>query len=93
MKLWFNTPEVTSLFYLIAMRLACDSNGEGGNESSDSCRMGKVERVGAVELVRVGRLLRMGCDPFPMSVRGFVGGMETLWKQNWLPWEHSAENQ
>ena len=37
----------------------------------------------------VGRLLRMGCDLFLMSVHGFVGGGETLWKQNGLPWEHS----
>ena len=91
MKLWFNTPEVTSLFYLIAMRLAYDRNGEGGNKSSDSCRMGEVESVGTVEVVCVGRLLRMGCDPFLMSVRGFVGSRETLWKQNGLPWEHSVE--
>ena len=41
----------------------------------------------------VGRLLRMGCDPFLMSVCGSVGDEETLWEQNGLPWEHSAENQ
>ena len=55
--------------------------------------MGEVESVGTVELVCVGRLLRVGCNPFLMSVRGFIGGRETLWKQNGLPWEHSAENQ
>ena len=54
--------------------------------------MGEVESVGTVELVCVGKLLRMGCDPFLMSVCGSVGGGETLWEQNWLPWEHSAEN-
>ena len=44
--------------------------GEGGvHESADSCRMGKVENVETVKLVCVGRLLRMGCDLFLMSVR------------------------
>ena len=33
-KLWFDTLEVTNLFYLIAMRLACGSNGEGGSRVS-----------------------------------------------------------
>ena len=55
--------------------------------------MGEVENVGTVELVCVGRLLRMDCDLFLMSVCGFVGGGETLWEHNGLPWEHSAENQ
>ena len=50
--------------------------GETVNESADSCRMGEVESVGTVELVCVGRLLRMGFDPFLMSVRGFVGDRE-----------------
>ena len=67
--------------------------GDGGQESADSCRMGEVESVGMVELVCVGRLLRMGYDPFLMSVCGSVGGGETLWEQNGLPREHSAENQ
>ena len=67
--------------------------GERGHEPADSGRMGEVESVGMVELVCVGRLLRMGCDPFLMSVCGSAGGGETLWEQNGLPWEHSAENQ
>ena len=67
--------------------------GERDHESANSCRMGEVENMGMVELVCVGRLLRMGCDPFLMSVCGFVGGGETLWEQNGLPWEHSTENQ
>ena len=41
----------------------------------------------------VGRLLRMSCDPFQMSVCGFAGDGETMWDQNGLPSEHSAENQ
>ena len=41
---------------------------DGGHKSADSCRMAEVESVGTVELVCVGRLLRMGCDPFLMSV-------------------------
>ena len=53
--------------------------------------MGEVKSVGTVELVCVGRLLKMRCDPFLMSVCGFVGGGETLWKQNGLPREHSGE--
>ena len=54
--------------------------GERGHESADSGRMGEVESAGMVELVCVGRLLRMGCDPFLMSVFGSVEGGETLWK-------------
>ena len=67
--------------------------GERGHESADFCRMEKVKSVGTLELICVGRLLRMGCDPFLMSVCGSVGVGETLWEQNGLPWEHSAENQ
>ena len=67
--------------------------GDRGHESADSCRMGEVESVGTVELVCVGRLLRTGCDPFLKSVCGSVGGGETLWEKNGVPWEHSAENQ
>ena len=44
--------------------------------------MGEIESVGMVELASVGRLLRMGCDPFLMSMCGFVGEGETLWEQN-----------
>ena len=62
-----------------------NDGGGGGHESADSCRMGEVENVGTVELVCVGRLLRMGCDLFLMSVRGFVEGGETLWEQSGLP--------
>ena len=67
--------------------------GERGHESADYSRMRDVESVGAVELVCAGRPLRMGCDPFLMSVYGFVGGGEILWEQNGLPWEHSTEKQ
>ena len=67
--------------------------GDVGHESADSCRMGEVEIVRGVELVCLGRLLRMGCDAFLMSVYESVGGGESLWEQNGLPWEHSAENQ
>ena len=49
-----------------------------GHESVDSCRMGEVESVGPVELVCVGRLLRMGCGPFLRPVCGFLGGGETM---------------
>ena len=47
--------------------------GEGYHKSADSCRMGEVEGVGMVELVCVGRLLRMGCDSFVMPVCESVG--------------------
>ena len=57
----------------------------GGPKSADSCIMGEVESVGTVRLVCVGRLLRMGCDPFLISVCGSVGVGKTLWKQNGLP--------
>ena len=62
-----------------------------GHESADSCRMGEVEGVGKVELVCVGRLLRMGCDPFIMLV--WIYWKWETWEQNELPWEHSVENQ
>ena len=50
--------------------------GNGDHQSADSCRMGEVEGVGMVELVCAGRLLRMGCDSFVMSVCGSVGSGE-----------------
>ena len=49
---------------------------EVDHKSADSCRMGEVEGVGMVELVCAGRLLRMGCDSFVMSVCGSVGSGE-----------------
>ena len=66
---------------------------EGDHESDDSARIREVEGVGAVELVRVGRLLRMDSDFFLMPLCGSVGGGEFLKEQNGLPWEHSVENQ
>ena len=66
---------------------------EGDHESADSTRIREVEGVGAVELVRVGRLLRMDSDFFLMLLCGSVGGGEFLKEQNGLPWEHSVENQ
>ena len=50
--------------------------GEGNHKSADSCRMGEVEGVGLVELVCVGRLLRIGCDFFVMPMCGSVGSGE-----------------
>ena len=50
--------------------------GEGDHELADSCRMGKFEGVGTVELVCVGRLLRMCCDSFIMPMCGTVGSGE-----------------
>ena len=61
--------------------------------SAETCRMGEIEGVREVELVYVGRLLRMGCDSLLMPVCGSVGGGEPLWEWNGLPWEHSVENQ
>ena len=66
------------LFCLVAMRLACGSDGVGVHESVDSFRIGEVQSVGTVELVCVGRLLRIGCGPFLMPVCGFLGGGETM---------------
>ena len=48
--------------------------------TADSCKMGEVEDLGAVELVCVDRLLRMGCDSFLMPACGSVGGGEPLKK-------------
>ena len=55
--------------------------------------MREIEGGTTVELVYVGRLLRMGCDSFLMSVRGSDGRSDPLWEQNGLPWEYSVENQ
>ena len=49
-----------------------ETMGERDQESADSCRMGEVEGVGTVELVCIGRLLRMGCDSFIMPMCGSV---------------------
>ena len=53
-----------------------ETMGEGDHESADCCRMEEVEGVGTVELVCVGRLLRMGCDSFVMPLCGSVGSGE-----------------
>ena len=58
---------------------------EGDHESADSCRMEEVEDVGAVELVCVDRLLRMGCNSFLMLMCGSIRGGEPLWEQNGVP--------
>ena len=42
--------------------------------SAGSCRTGKIEGVGAVVLVCVGRLLRMGCESLLLPVWRSVGG-------------------
>ena len=55
--------------------------------------MWEIEGVGTVELVHVGRLLRMGCDSLLMLVYVSDGGGEPLWEQNGLSWEHSVGNQ
>ena len=47
--------------------------GEGDHKSADSCRMGEVEGVEMVELMCVGRLLRIGCDIFVIPMCGSVG--------------------
>ena len=52
--------------------------------------MWEIEGVGTVELVHVGRLLRMGCDSLLMLVYVSDGGGEPLWEQNGLSWEHSV---
>ena len=46
------------------------------HDSADSSRMGEVEGVGTVELVCVGRLLRMGCVSFVIPVCGSFGSGE-----------------
>ena len=74
LKPWFDSSLKSNLFSLIAMKLACRNDGEGGYETPNSCRMREVEIVGTVELVCIGRLLRMGCDSFLMPVCGPVGG-------------------
>ena len=45
--------------------------------SAGSCRTGEIECVGAVELVCVGRLLRMGGESLLLPVWRSVGGRFT----------------
>ena len=42
--------------------------------SPESCRMRETEGVGMVELVSLGRMLRMGGDSLLMPACGSVGG-------------------
>ena len=62
--------------------------GEGDHESADSCKIVEVEGVGTVELVFVGRLLRVGCDSFVMllckSVRSGEPGSRMGYHRNIL---------
>ena len=53
--------------------------GEGDHVSAYSCRMAEVEIVGTVELVCVGRLLRMDCDSF--LILNSVGGKRERQRQ------------
>ena len=54
------------------MKLACRNNGG----LLTLAEWGEVESVGMVELVCVGRLLRMGCDSFvPGSRMGYHGNI------------------
>ena len=61
---------------LLPWNWCVETMGDGDHQSADSCRMGEVEGVGMVELVCVGRLLRMGCDSFVMPVCGSLGSAE-----------------
>ena len=50
---------------------------------SNSCRMGEIEGVRTVELVYIGRLLRMGCDSLLMPLCGSVeGGFTGKWESD-----------
>ena len=59
------------------MKLECKDDGGGGSReyvqvtAADSCRMREIEGVGIVELVYIGRLLRMGGD----SLLGLCGDL------------------
>ena len=62
------------------MKLVCRNDGGGESQgyvqvtSADYCRMREKEGVGMVELVNVGRLLRMGGDSLLLPVWRSVGG-------------------
>ena len=61
------------------MKLTCGNDGGRIQvyvmvTSAGSCRTGKIEGVGAVELVCVGRLSRMGGESLLLPVRRSVGG-------------------
>ena len=53
--------------------------------------MREIEGVGTVELVYVGRLLRMGYDSLLMPVCGSERWGTII--QNELSWEHFVENR
>ena len=69
----------SQIFYLLLPR-NWRVDGGGGSRgfeqvtSADSCRMKEIEGVGTVELMYIGRLLRMGCDSLLMPLCGSVGG-------------------
>ena len=65
LRTWLNSAEWPNLFSLIATKLACRDNGEGGGVGGelggeggrrggdhDSCRLSEIEGVETVELVR-----------------------------------------
>ena len=61
---------------LLSWNWYVETMGVGDHKSANSCRIGEVEGVGTVELVCVGRLLRMGCDSFVMPMCWSVGSGE-----------------
>ena len=56
----------------MTMKLDCENNGKGDHEvqvsSADHCRTSEIEGVGTVELVGVGRLLRMSYESLLLLV-------------------------
>ena len=52
-----------------------------------------IDSVGMVELVHIGKMLRLGCHSLLMPACGYVGGGKPLQEQNGLLLEHSAESQ
>ena len=49
-----------------------------------------IDSVGMVELVHIGKMLRLGCHSLLMPACGYVGGGKPLQEQNGLLLEHSA---
>ena len=74
--------------FLLPWNLRVETMGEGDHESADSCKIVEVEGVGTVELVFVGRLLRVGCGSFVMllckSVRSGEPGSRMGYHRNIL---------
>ena len=79
LRSWLESLEHSDVFCPNVVKLACGNDGGGITSLCDgdvtgSSRTGEIEGVGAVELVCVGRLSRMGGESLLLPVWRSVGG-------------------